>query len=119
MSLYQNSRLDSKNEPEHVNQLCILWPGAAILRADYLIFNYTVQMTDKSSINITHFKQSWFPFQCDGAGVSVVLHIIKLHTAQLKWSIASWRWSASGVHPTQFDAKEHGIAIRWSQDSLL
>jgi hypothetical protein len=46
-----------------------------------------------------------------------VRHIIKLHTAQLKWSIASWRWSASGIHPTQFDAKEHGIAIRLSQDS--
>lgn len=44
-------------------------------------------------------------------------HIIELHTAQLKWSIASWRWSASGIRPTQFDAKEHGIAIRWSQDS--
>ena len=49
----------------------------------------------------------------------MVGHIIKLHTAQLKWSIASRRWSASGIHPVQFDAKEHGIAVRWSQDGLL
>jgi len=55
MSQYEDGRLDSQNEPKHLNQRCILRPGAAILRADYLILKYTVQLTDKSSINIAHF----------------------------------------------------------------
>jgi hypothetical protein len=41
-----------------------------------------------------------------------VRRTIKLHAAQLKWSIASRPWSASGVHPTRLDEKEHGTAIR-------
>jgi len=69
MSQYEDGGLDSQNEPKHVNQRCILRPGAAILLADYLILKYIVQLTDKSSINIAHFQQSWFPFQCDGEGV--------------------------------------------------